>query len=63
MDGGPNFDAQAVIDAMGPLIGIDIAPDDRDGIGDYLRVMADFAALLFAFPLDGRDEPAPAFEA
>ena len=63
MDGGPNFDAQAVIDAMGPLVGIDIAPDYYEGVAAHLRIMADYAAVLLAFPLDDHDEPAPAFEA
>ncbi len=59
----PDFDAQAVIDAMGPLIGIEIAPEYREGVATNLRVTADFAALLLAFRLGDHDEPTPVFEA
>lgn len=63
MDKGPTFDVEAVMEAMGPLIGIDVASEDREGVADGLRTMADFAAILFAFPFDDHDEPAPVFEA
>jgi Protein of unknown function (DUF4089) len=63
MDDGPNFDAQAVIDAMGPLIGIDIAPEFREGIVANLKITANFAAQLLAFRLGDHDEPCPVFEA
>jgi hypothetical protein len=63
MSDGPDFDAQAVIDAMGPLVGIDIAPEFREGIATNLKIAANFAAMLLAFGLGDHDEPCPVFEA
>jgi Protein of unknown function (DUF4089) len=63
MDDRRDFDAQAVIDAMGPLIGIEIAPEFRDGVATNLKITADFAAQLLAFRLGDHDEPKAVFQA
>ncbi len=55
------FDARAVIDAMGPLLGLDVRPDYRPGVALNLEATARFAALLLDAPLDDREEPAPVF--
>lgn len=63
MSDKPEFDAQAVIDAMAPMIGIEIDPDFREGVAVYLRLSAELAELVLSFPIEGADLPAPVFEA
>ena len=63
MDDRRDFDAQAVIDAMGPLIGIEIAPEFREGIATNLKITAEFAAQVLAFRLGDHDEQKAVFEA
>ena len=55
------LDAEAVIDAMAPLIGIEIEPDYRSGIAFNLDVAARFAALVLEFRLSDHAEPAAVF--
>lgn len=57
----PEPDPEAVIDAMAPLLGLDIAPEYRPGIAANLRVTAGLAALVLEFPLDDHAEPAAVF--
>ena len=59
----PDFDALAVIDAVGPMIGIPIAPEFREGVATNVKITAEFAAMVLAFPLDDADQSAPVFEA
>lgn len=57
------FDPDAVIDAMAPLLGLTIEPDDRPGIALNLTVTARFARLVLDAPVDDEVEPAPVFRA
>ncbi len=59
----PPFDPEAVIDAMAPLLGLTIAPDQRAGVVTNLVVTARFAALVLAEPMPDDAEPAPVFGA
>ncbi|WP_448952581.1 DUF4089 domain-containing protein [Labrys neptuniae] len=63
MSDKPEFDAQAVIDAMAPLIGIEIAPDFREGVATILKMAADMAELVLSAPIGDADPSGPAFEA
>lgn len=63
MSDKPDFDAQAVIDALGPMIGIEIAPEYREGIATNLKLTAEFAQIVLSFHLDDDNQPAPVFEA
>lgn len=56
-----DFDPEAVIDAMAPLLGLDIAPEYRSGIATNLRVTAGLATLVLEFPIDDHAEPAAVF--
>ena len=55
----PVFDADAVIDAMAPLLGLRILPEYRAGIAVNLQATARFARLILDVPLDDHAEPAP----
>lgn len=55
------FDPEAVIDAMAPLLGLDIKPESRDGVAANLRIVAAMAALVMDAPQDDGAEPAPVF--
>jgi hypothetical protein len=59
----PDFDALAVIDALGPMIGIEIAPEYREAIATNLKLTAAFAETVLAFHIDNADHAAPVFEA
>ncbi len=59
----PDFDPEAVIDAMAPLLDLAIAPDYRPGIATNLRVTAGFAALVVEAVVDDEAEAAPVFVA
>lgn len=57
------FDPEAVIDAMAPLLGLVIRPEERPGVATNLRVTARFAAILLDAPVPDEAEPAPVFRA
>jgi Protein of unknown function (DUF4089) len=57
----PVFDPDKVIDAVAPLVNLEIAPDYRPGIATNLAIAARFAALILDFPLDDHVEPAAVF--
>jgi len=57
------FDAEAVIDAMAPLLGLEIPEAYRPGILANLEVTAGLAALVLEFPLGDHAEPAAVFTA
>lgn len=55
------FDPEAVIDALAPLLKLDIVPDYRPGIVINLNITARLAALVLEFPLGDHAEPAAVF--
>ncbi len=59
----PPFDPEAVIDALGPLLGLSIAPDYRPGIVTNLQATVRFAALVLAAEIEDETEAAPVFTA
>ena len=56
------FDAERVIDAMAPALGLTIAPEHREAVAGFLRIARTMAATIERAPFD-RDaiEPAPVF--
>ncbi len=50
-----------VVDAMAPILGIPVTSEFRPGVIANLRISLELAALVLAFPLDEREEPAPVF--
>ncbi|MGJ4855964.1 DUF4089 domain-containing protein [Labrys sp. KB_33_2] len=63
MSDKPEFDAQAVIDAMAPMIGIEVDPDFREGVAANLKLTAELAQLVLSFPIEDSNQPAAVFEA
>jgi hypothetical protein len=61
--GDDSFDAEAVIDALAPLLQLPVTAEHRPGVVANLRMTARLAALVAEFPLDDREEPAPVYEA
>ena len=57
----PEFDPEAIIDAMAPLLGLDLKPEYRPGVATNLKVTAGLAALVLDFPLGDHAEPAAVF--
>ena len=55
------FDPETLIDAMGPMLGLDIAAEYRAGVVANLRIAAAMAALVLSEPLGDHAEPAPVF--
>jgi hypothetical protein len=55
--------AEAIIDAMAPLLGLSIEPAWRDAVAANLKVVANSARLVLEFPLEDELEPAPVFRA
>ena len=55
------MDPEAVIDAMAPLLRLEIDPDCRPGIVLNLDVTAKLAALVLEFPLGDRAESSALF--
>ena len=56
------FDAQAVIDALSPALGLDISEAIRPGVADFLRVAERMARLVEAAPVPQDEaELAPVF--
>ena len=56
-----SFDPDALIDAMAPLLGLDIKPESRGPVITHLKIAAELAAKLEAVSLDAEAEPAPVF--
>ena len=56
------FDPEAVIDAMAPLVGLDVMPGYRPGIATNLKVTAAWAELLLEFPLGDHADPGAVFQ-
>ena len=57
----PDFDQW--IDAIAPVVALDIAPEHRPGVKANLKTAAKMAALLEKAPLETETPPAPVFRA
>jgi hypothetical protein len=57
------FDADAVIDAVAPLLQLPIAPEYRAGIRANLKTASKMVALVEQMKLEDEAEPAPVFKA
>ena len=53
--------ASKLIDAMLPVLGLEIAPDWRAPVIATLKTNTALASLVLAFPLPDDEEPAPVF--
>ena len=57
------FDPEAVVAAMGPLLGLTLTPESRAQTLVHLRIAAEQAEKLLSVPLEDQQEPAPIFTA
>ncbi len=57
------FDPDAVVDAMGPLLGLTLTPELRAQAIVHLRIAAEHAQKLLSVPLADDEQPAPVFTA
>jgi hypothetical protein len=57
------FDADAMIDAVAPLVRIEVTPEYRPGVKANLETAQRMAVLLETVLLDDEAEPAPVFTA
>jgi hypothetical protein len=57
----PIFDADAIIDAMAPLLGLVVTEASRGAVKTHLAIAERYAALLEEFALEDHEEPAPVF--
>ena len=57
----PDFDQW--IDAVSPLVKLEIAPDHRGGVKNHLKTASKMAALLEKAPLKDETEAAPVYRA
>ncbi|MGC2785145.1 MAG: DUF4089 domain-containing protein [Roseiarcus sp.] len=57
------FDPDAVVDAMGPLLGLTLTPESRAQAIVHLRIAAEHAQKLLSVPLADDEQPAPVFTA
>ena len=55
--------ADAIIDAMAPLLGLSVEPAWRGAVAANLKVVSIAARLVLEFRLDDELEPAPVFRA
>ncbi len=55
------FDAEAVVDAMAPLLNIPLTPESRAGTILHLKIAAEQADLLLSVAIGDEEEPAPVF--
>jgi hypothetical protein len=55
------FDAEALVDAMAPFLGLKLTPESRAETIVHLRIAAEHAEKLLSVPLDEKEEPAPVF--
>jgi hypothetical protein len=56
-------DAEKFIDAVAPVLGLDIAADDRPGVVLNLQIAVRLARIAETMDLVDHDEAAPVFEA
>ncbi len=57
------FDADALIDATLPLIGLTLADESRASVRMHLSTAETLSRLVREFPLDDDSEPAPVYTA
>jgi 1-carboxybiuret hydrolase subunit AtzG-like protein len=55
------FDPEALVDAMSPLLGLDLTPESRAETVVHLRIASQQAELLLSAPIGDCEEPAPVF--
>jgi hypothetical protein len=55
------FDVDAMIDAVAPLVQLDITDEQRPGVRQNLKTAAKMAALLDQVKLGDDTEPAPVY--
>ena len=55
------FDADALIDASLPLIGLTLSAESRAVVRTHLEISEKLSRLYREFPLDDEEEPAPVF--
>ena len=53
--------AEALVDAMAPWLGLAVRPDWREPVAANLVALTQAASLVLSFPLDDALEPAPVF--
>jgi hypothetical protein len=54
-------DLDALIDAMAPVLGLDLAPEERAAVRDQLAVTVRMAELVLGLELPEDTEPAAVF--
>jgi hypothetical protein len=57
----PVFDANAIIEAMAPLLGLVVGEASRGPVKTHLEIAARYAALMEEAALGDHEEPAPVF--
>jgi Protein of unknown function (DUF4089) len=57
----PEFDPEAVVDAVSPLLGLTLTAESRAQTILHLRIAAQQAELLLTAEIGDGDEPAPVF--
>ncbi|WP_158816366.1 DUF4089 domain-containing protein [Methylocapsa sp. S129] len=57
----PTFNADAIIDALAPLLGLVVGAASRDAVKTHLDIAARYAALMEEADLSDHEEPAPVF--
>lgn len=57
----PDFDQW--IDAMAPVLQLNIPPEQRKSVSNHMKTAAKMAALLEKTPLKDETEPAPVYRA
>ena len=57
----PVFNADAIIEAMAPLLGLVVGDSSRAAVRTHLEIAARYAALLEEAALSDNEEPAPVF--
>jgi hypothetical protein len=57
----PDFDPDAVVAAMAPLLGLAVGEASQKQVKIHLEIAARHAALLDEAALDDGEEPAPVF--
>ena len=55
------FDPEALVEAMAPLLGIELTPESRAQTILHLRIAVDQADLLMSAEIGDEDEPAPVY--
>jgi hypothetical protein len=57
----PAFDADAIIEAMAPLLGLVVGEASCGAVKTHLEIAARYAALMEEADLSDHEEPAPVF--